>query len=209
MQATYRATIKSYPVNDYTTISSNIDASVRMMTPDFMDGVILEDAQATLSLPPPCQTSTDHGMTLGDQIDAISFPSPRNSKSPVDPSLSLTNSLPTAKPQRGRSQKTPTVPKAPSSLSTKDIFNFNSSSSLTYDSFWSSHTGPMVPQLTRGSHNDGIADHLPTFQTSDYLDYNNEIATTQTRPLNNPPSTTNDIIPQLNPDLRRNFSVPA
>ncbi|KAF8811166.1 hypothetical protein BYT27DRAFT_7134146 [Phlegmacium glaucopus] len=195
----------SCPINDYTTLS-NTDPSLRLTTPDFVDVDVLEDAEVTLSL--PYETGKDHASSLGDQIDAISLPSPpRNSKSPVDPALSLTNSLPTVKPQRGRSQKAPTALKAPSTLSTKDMFNFSSSSNLTYDSFWSSHTGPTAPQSTRGSYTDSFADYPPTFPSSGG-DYNNGISTTS-QPSNNPILTSNNIVPQPNPDLQRNFGVPA
>ncbi|KAF8811152.1 hypothetical protein BYT27DRAFT_6458076 [Phlegmacium glaucopus] len=150
----------------------------------------------------------DHALSLEDQINAIGPPSPpRNSKSPVNPGLSFTNPLPTVKPQRGRSQKAPTALEAPSTLSTKDMFNFSSSSNLTYDSFWSSHTGPTVPQSTRGSYTDSFADYPPTFPSSGG-DYNNGISTTS-RPSNNPISTSNNVVPQPNPDLQRNLGVPV
>ena len=178
-----------------------------MTTSELME-VDLEDAQGTLSLPtPPSQTATDHTMLLGDQIETIGLPSRRNSKSPVDPATSLPNPHPTVKPQRGRSQKAPAAPKAPPTLSTKDIFNFSSSSNLTYDSFWSSHTGPTTPQPTRNLLSDSMADYPSTFQTSE-SDYTNGVVTTS-HPLTNPASTSNDIIPQPNSDRQRNFGVAA
>ena len=166
----------------------------------------VDDAEVTPSLPtPPCQTGTGHTIPL---LDAIGLPSPpRNSKSPVDSVPSSTNPHPTPKPQRGRSQKVPTAPKAPPTLSTTDLFNFSSSSSLTYDSFWSSHTGPTTPQSRRGSHNDSITDYPPTSQTSG-SDYNNGIATAS-HPLNNPVSTSSNIIPQPKSHQQWDFSVPA
>lgn len=176
---------QSCPISDHA-ISPNIDPSLRLTTPDLME-VDLGDVEATLSLP---TAGADHAIPLGDHIDATGLPSPRNSKSPVDPALSLTNFHPTAKPQRGRSQKMPTAPKAPSMLSTKDMFNFSSSSSLTYDSFWSSHTGPTAPQSTRGLHSDNV-DYPSTLQPSG-SDFNNGISIS-TYPLNTSASASNNI----------------
>jgi hypothetical protein len=169
--------------------------------------VVVEDTENALSLPtPPSQTGTDHPTPLGDQIDAIGLISPpRNSKSPIDPAPPLPNSHSTVKPQR-RSQKVPTVLRAPTSSSTKDIFNSTSTSNLTYDSFWSSHTGPTTPQSRRDSHSDIMADYPLALQTSGN-DYNSRI--TSTSLLNNPVSTSNNIISQPNPDRQRNFGVPA
>jgi hypothetical protein len=154
---------QSFPSNDYTT---NIDPS---LTPDSME-VDIEDAQVALTLPtPPSQTGTDHPMPLRDQIDVVGLTSPpRNSKSPIDPAPPFTSSHVTVKPQRGLSQKVLPAPKALPTLSTKDMF----SSSLTYDSFWSSHTGLTTPQSRQGPHSDITTDYAPTFQTSG-SDYNN------------------------------------
>ena len=182
---------QSFPIEDHA-ISSNIDSSLRLTTSGFME-VDIEDAEVTPSLPtPPSQTGTNP-MPLGDQIDAIGLPSsPLNSKLPADPTPPLMNPHSTVKPQRGRSQKVHSVPKAPLTLSTKDMFNFSSTSNLTYDSFWSSHTGPTTPQSSRGSHGDIVTDYPLTFQTSG-SDDNNGIAT----------------FSQPNSDRQRNFGVPA
>jgi hypothetical protein len=125
--------------------------------------VDIEDAGVALTLPtPPSQTGT------GDQIDIIGLTSPpRNSKSPVDPAPPFTSPHVAVKPQQGLSQKVLPTPKAPPTLS-NDMF----SSSLTYDSFWSTHTGLTTPQSRQGPHSDIATDYPPTFQTSG-SDYNN------------------------------------
>ena len=189
---------QSFPSNDYT-ISTNIDPS---LTPDSME-VDMENTEVALTLPTPAsQTGTDHPMPLGDQIDVTSVRSPpRNSKSPIDPALPFTSPHVTVKPQRGLSQKVLPAPKAPPTLSTKDMF----SSSLTYDSFWSSHTGLTTPQSRQGQHSDITTDYPLTFPTSG-SDYNN---ITNSHLLHNPASTSNDIIPQPNSDRQRNFGMPA
>lgn len=163
--------------------------------------VVIEDAEVALTLPTlPSQTDIDHAMPLGDQIDAIGLVSPpRNSKSPVDPAPPFLSPHVAIKSQRGLFQKVPPAPKAPPTLSAKDMF---SSSSLTYDSFWSSHTGLTTPQSRQGPHSDIAMDYPPTFQTSG-SDYNN---TTNSHFLHNSASTS---IPQTNPDRQRNFGVPA
>ena len=187
---------QSFPSNDYT-ISTNIDQS---LTLDSME-VDIEDTEVALTLPtPPSQTGTDHPMSLGDQIDVIGVTSPRNSKSPIDPAPPFASPHVAVKLQRGLSQKVLPAPKAPPTLSTKDMF----SSSLTYDSFWSSHTGLTTPQPRQGSHSDITTDYPPTFQTS-LSDYNN----TNSHLLHNPASSSNNIISQPNPDRQRNFGVPA
>ena len=164
----------------------------------------IEDAEVALALPTlPSQTGMDPPMPLGDQIDVIGLVSPpRSSKSPIDPAPPFSSPHVTVKPQRGLSQKVPPVPKAPPTLSTKDMF---SSSSLTYDSFWSSHTGLTMPQSRQGPHSDIVMDYPPTFQTSG-SDYNN---TTNSHLLHSSASTSNNVIPQTNPDRQRNFGVPA
>lgn len=162
-----------------------------------------EDVDVALPLlTPPSQTGTDHTMPLGDQIDVIGLASPlRNSKSPIDTAPPFTSPHVAVKPQLGLSQKAFPAPKAPPTLSTKDVF----SSSLTYDSFWSSHTGLTTPQSRQGPHSDIATDYPPTFQTSG-SDYNNP---TNSHLLHNPASKSNNIIPQPNPDRQRNFGVPA
>ena len=183
---------QTFPSNEYT-ISTNVDPS---LTPDSME-VDIEDAEVALALPtPPSQTGMDHPMPLGDQIDSIGLVSPlRNSESPVDPAPSFTNPH-VVKPQRGLSKKVFPAPKAPPAL-TKDMF----SSSLTYDSFWSSHTGLTTPQSRQGPHSDITMDYPPTFQSS-AGDYNNTTNSHLT-------STINNVIPQPNSDRQRNFGVPA
>ena len=173
---------QTFPSNDYT-ISTDIDPS---LTPDSME-VDIEDADVALTLPTtPSQTGTDHPVALGDQIDVIGLTTtPRNSKSPIDPAPPFTSPHAAVKSQRGLSQKGLPAPKAPPTLSTKDIF----SSSLTYDSFWSSHAGLTTPQSRQGLHSDIAMDYPPTFH--------------------NPASTSNNIIPQPNSDRQRNFGVPA
>ena len=149
--------------------------------------VDINDAEVALTLPtPPSQSGMDRPMPLGDQINVIGLTSPpRNSKSPVEPSPPFTSPHVAAKPQRGLTQKELPAPNAPPTLSTKDIF----SSSLTYDSFWSSHAGLTTPQSRQGLHSDIAMDYPPTFH--------------------NPASTSNNIIPQPNSDRQRNFGVPA
>ena len=188
---------QSFPSNDFA-LSTNIDPS---LTPDSME-VDVEDAEVALTLPtPPSQTGTDHLMSLGDQIDVIGLTSPpQSSKSPIDPAPPFTSPHATVKSQRGLSQKVLPASKAPPTLSTKDMF----SSSLTYDSFWSSHTGLTTPQSRQGPHSDITMDYPPTFQTSG-SDYNNTI---NSHLLHNPASTSN-IISQPNPDRQRNSGVPA
>jgi hypothetical protein len=164
--------------------------------------VDVEDAELALNLPTlPSQTGMDHLIPLGDQFDVIGLVSPsRNSKSPIDPAPPFTNPHIAVKPQRGLSQKVLPAPKAPLTLSTKDMF----SSSLTYDSFWSSHTGLTTPQSRQGPHSDTM-DYPPTFQTSS-SDYNN---TTNSHLLHNQSSISKNVIPQPNSDRQRNFGVPA
>lgn len=162
----------------------------------------MEDAEVALTLPtPPSQTGMDHSMPSGDQIDVAGLVSPpRNSKSPVDPAPPFSTPYVAVKPQRGLSQKVLPALKAPPTLPTKDMF----SNSLTYDSFWSSHTGPTIPQSRQGPHIDITMDYPPTFQTLG-SDYNNA---TNIHLLHNPVSTSN-VIPQPNPERQRNFGVPA
>ena len=163
--------------------------------------VDIEDTEVALTLPTlPSQTGMDHPLPLGDQIDAVGLVSPRNSKSPVDPAPPFTGPHVAVKPQRGLSQKVLPAPKPPTTLSTKDMF----SSSLTYDSFWSSHTGLTTPQSRQGPHSDIMMDYTPTFHTSG-SDYN---SATNSHLLHNSVSTSN-VIPQPNPERQRNFSVPA
>lgn len=164
--------------------------------------VDIEDAEVAPLPSLPSQTGMDHLMPLGDQIDVIGLVSPpRNSKSPVDPAPPFTIPIVAVKPQRGLSQKVLPAPKPPPTLSTKDMF----SSSLTYDSFWSSHTGLTTPQSRQGRHSNIPIDYLPTFQTSG-SDFNN---TTNNHLLHNPASTSNNVISQPNPDRQRNFGVSA
>ena len=186
---------QSFLINDYT-ISTNFDPS---LTPDTMD-VDIEHAEVALTLSTsPSQTGTGHPTPLGDQIHVIGLTSPpRSSKSPVDPAPPCTSPFVAVKTQRGLTQKVLPAPKA---LSTKDMF----SSSLTYDSFWSSHTGLTTPQSRQGPHSDITADYPPTFQTS-VSDCNN---TTNSHLLHNPASTSINVISQPNSDRQRNFGMPA
>jgi len=173
---------QTFSSNDYI-ISTNVNPH---LTPDSME-VDINDAEVALTLPtPPSQSGMDRPMPLGDQINIIGLTSPpRNSKSPVEPAPTFTSPHVAVKPQRGLTQKVLPAPNAPPTQSTKDIF----SSSLTYDSFWSSHTGITTPQSRQGLHSDTAMDYPPTFH--------------------NPTSTSNNIIPQPNSDRQRNFGVPA
>ncbi|KDR70222.1 hypothetical protein GALMADRAFT_144892 [Galerina marginata CBS 339.88] len=83
----------------------------------------------------------------------------QDSQSPID--TSTANHYPSVKPSRPRPQKAPSGTKALASLSAKDMYNFGSASTLTYDSFWSSHSGSTTPRPPRKS---GIAEIVPTFQ---------------------------------------------
>lgn len=95
---------------------------------------------------------------------ANSSSSPRDGQSPVDPS-SL-NHYPFIKPQRPRINKGPAGARALQSLTAKDMHNFGTGSTLTYDSFWNSHSGSNAPRPPRPvvPVNNGLQDIAPTFQ---------------------------------------------
>ena len=188
---------QSFLSNNYTIVSTKIDPSLTLDSTD----VDIDDAEVALILPtPPSQTGTGHPMSLRDRIDVISltFP-PRNSKSPVDPAPPFTSPHVAVKSQQTLSQKVLPASKPPPTLSTKDMF-----SSLTYDSFWSSHTGLTTPQSRQDPHSDISTDYPPTFQPSG-SDYNN----TNSHLLHNPISTSSNVIPEPNPDRQRSLGVPA
>ncbi|KIM43548.1 hypothetical protein M413DRAFT_383497 [Hebeloma cylindrosporum] len=91
---------------------------------------------------------------------ANSSSSPRDGQSPVDPSSS-NNHYPFSKPQRPRINKGPAGARALQSLTAKDMHNFGTGSTLTYDSFWNSHSGSNAPRPPRQS---GPMSNGPTFQ---------------------------------------------
>lgn len=105
------------------------------------------------------KTPDDH---MGAGIE--STPSPQDDQSPMDTSQNSTNHYPSVKYVRPRPNKVPPGSRAQISLTAKDMYNFGSSSTLTYDSFWSTHSGSNTPRSGRGSIGATPAEYLSTFQ---------------------------------------------
>ena len=96
---------------------------------------------------------------------ANSSSSPRDGQSPVDPSSS-NDHYPFIKPHRPRINKGPAGARALQSLTAKDMHNFGTGSTLTYDSFWNSHSGSNAPRPPRPvvPVSNGLRDIAPSFQ---------------------------------------------
>lgn len=168
---------KSAVIADYPNSTTNMDISVKFNAPEEPSGptaVDLTETTPSLSLSsapassmpvgPSESTSTipdDHAVTTATD----STGSPQDGQSPTDVSQSSNNHYPAVKPVRPRSHKASTTSRALPSLTARDMFNFGSSSTLTYDSFWSSHSGSTTPRPARGASASSIpGDFAASFQ---------------------------------------------
>ncbi|PPQ71510.1 hypothetical protein CVT26_010381 [Gymnopilus dilepis] len=148
----------------------NSDASSRSHPPDDATVTVIgsqggtpSGTSMTNSVPGPQSVSTvDVNMLPGQSPGPVHSLTPsQGSQSPVDSPSSL-NHYQTTKTSRPRSsQKASSGSKSIPSLTAKDMFNFGSTSTLTYDSFWSSHSGSTTPRPTRPS---GPTDHGTSYQ---------------------------------------------
>jgi hypothetical protein len=168
---------KSAAIADYPNSTTSMDASVKFNAPEVTSGptpVDLTETAPSLSLSsapassmpagPSESTSAipdDHAATTGtDSTD-----SPQDGQSPTDVSQASNNHYPAVKPVRPRSHKASTTSRGLPSLTARDMFNFGSSSTLTYDSFWSSHSGSTTPRPARGASASSIpGDFAASFQ---------------------------------------------
>ncbi|KAF8908182.1 hypothetical protein CPB84DRAFT_1744354 [Gymnopilus junonius] len=144
----------SIPTPDNTSSIPSIDSSGRFNPPDDTTAMAVDSqgripsGSTTNSVPVP-----HNGLPVDVNVVSVVSPTPaislspaEGSQSPVDLSLSTVNHYQSVKPSRPRTQKASSGSRAISSLTAKDMFNFGSSSTLTYDSFWSSHSGSTTPR---------------------------------------------------------------
>jgi len=90
--------------------------------------------------------TTEEGHASQTQsIPPVVSVTPPENQSPID-TTTTSSHYSSSKTSRSRQPKTTSVVKGLSSLTAIDMHNFGSTSSLTYDSFWSSHSGSATPR---------------------------------------------------------------
>ncbi|KAF8960668.1 hypothetical protein BDZ97DRAFT_1922037 [Flammula alnicola] len=146
------------PIVDHPISMPSSDSSSRVNLPDDPsipmavdsdEGTTLLDI-STSSVPAVPNGSGENAILApDDHTPSATDPlaSSQDSQSPPDLSHSSSNHYPSAKLSRPRAQKVPSGSKALPSLTAKDMYNFGSNTTLTYDSFWSSHLGSAAPDL--------------------------------------------------------------
>lgn len=110
----------------------------------------VEESSMNVDVPIPFLSTSEtlpNSSPLNSTQDAtpVSNPVPLKPISPLEDGTSTeepTNHYPTTKPVRSRAHRLPGGPKGTQqNLTPKEMMDFTSSSNLTYDSFWSSHSG--------------------------------------------------------------------
>jgi hypothetical protein len=165
--------IQMAPNAENTIATPTTDSLVRINLPHESSAMHVDSPDGAPSLVintyPPVPTDVIENVDLPPEDPsgvAKSSSSPRDGQSPVDPS-SLNDHYPFVKPQRPRLNKGPAGARALQSLTAKDMHNFGTGSTLTYDSFWNSHSGSNAPRPPRPvvPVSNGLRDIAPTFQT--------------------------------------------
>ncbi|KAF9481741.1 hypothetical protein BDN70DRAFT_505629 [Pholiota conissans] len=161
------------PIPDHPNSSINMDISVTITAPEGSSGPsVVQSKEDTPSLP-TTSTSIPVGVTEHTTImpdnptvpPTNSMASMQDGQSSVDVPQSSNNYYPAVKPTRSRLNKPLTTSRTLPSLTAKDMYNFGSTSNLTYDSFWSSHSGSTTPKPVRGHLNTVVpGQYTPTFQ---------------------------------------------
>ncbi|PPQ88206.1 hypothetical protein CVT25_005171 [Psilocybe cyanescens] len=151
---------------------ANIDPLLRLDLPTDTSAMVVDPQErlnpsvATISDPVVLNMPTeDVNITQKEpSVLTTSLSPPQESvESPIDSQSSSSNHYTSAKISRPRIPKAPAVPKPPPSLTARDMYNFGSASTLTYDSFWSSHSGSTTPR-PGPSRGPAPGEFAPTFQ---------------------------------------------
>jgi len=164
--------VQMVPNTGHTIVTPTTDSSVRINPPGEFSAVEVDTYDGASSLVVDTYLPVSGEVNENDDLlpedpsgVANSSSSPRDGQSPVDPSSS-NNHYPFIKPQRPRTNKGPAGARALQSLTAKDMHNFGTGSTLTYDSFWNSHSGSNAPRPPRPvvPASNGLRDIAPTFQ---------------------------------------------
>ncbi|KAH9475885.1 hypothetical protein JR316_0011446 [Psilocybe cubensis] len=147
----------------------NIDPALRSDLPSTSSDVVVDSHNRAT---PPAGSGAIVPSTSNEDINipqrelslptASLTPPEENSESPVDSQSSMANHT-SGMSSHFRMPKAPHTPKPPTSLTSKDMYSFSSTSTLTYDSFWSSHSGSTTPR-PRPSREPSTNEFTPTFQ---------------------------------------------